>query len=220
MSEHLHRVPSLSYHVSFYIPADINDSMVNPYLDLWKNAETCRNNTRLSLEFMRYMPDLHCIHYNLHFTRMAESNEEWRDFYGMWPNQRDVSYVESGFDPKVQEEISTNLGSLPPPFDTAFELAKKITIHSRVTLDSVQVPFDRLPRRLTGNTASAPAVIIGDAAHKVPQFIDPDSIAHACLDGVFLGENIVAAAEDDELFRLVPEHFYRDSQRRWRYSAS
>lgn len=45
--------------------------------------------------------------------------------------------------------------------------------------------------------------------------MDDESITHACLDGVMLGEKIIEAAENDAMFRNVPEHFYWDSTRRW-----
>lgn len=84
--------------------------------------------------------------------------EDWHAFYGMWPNQRDYSFVEHKFDDVVASEIDA-LGDLPPPFGAAFLLAKQSPVAQRTIVDTVQIPTDQLPRRLTVNKASAPAVV-------------------------------------------------------------
>lgn len=207
-------LPWLTYSASIFVPKELDAAKFWPYLDATKSAEMCRNHTRLGLEALGFNAAAQCQHYILLFSRMAQSNQEYYEHFGMWPNQRDISWTEKEFDPYIAQEIEA-LGPLPEPFRSAVRIAESGPVKARAALDIVSVPYDKLPRRLNVNTVSAPTVLIGDAAHKLPHVMDHGSVIQACLDGYILGENIIAAAEDDYLFSQVPENFYQACYSMW-----
>lgn len=60
-----------------------------------------------------------------------------------------------------------------------------------------------------------PAVLIGDAAHAVPEFYSATDINQALWDAIDLCSMIVKRYDDDQLFSTIAQDFYASKSVRW-----
>lgn len=214
LDEFLFQLPAVFLRAGLRLPVDVFKDEILPHLDEHLSAQMLRDHTLLSLEFQRLVNDPHVVELSFHFSRMAKTFQEYREFHGLWPHQRDQTFPEPVFDPSIAREIF-DFGPLPNPFEVAFEAAMRSKSVYKFLMPTVQHDPKKIVKKLSVHKQSAPAVIIGDAAHATPDFLDQYSIAHAALDGVMLGETIVAAMNNEEQFARVPQTFYDLCARRW-----
>jgi len=86
---------------------------------------------------------------------------------------------------------------------------------SRVPPQSLIPTKEDLVTRVSVGSASVPAVLIGDAAHSLPEIHSHDDINHVVYDAINLARMIRDRQYDDSQFQRIPEEFYKLALPRW-----
>ena len=156
------------------------------------------------------------VRVSLWYSRLITSDEDYYKFYGFSPNESNMPHVDYKFNALVAEEIDEieSLRPLPHPFDVAYNLCKAGGVSQKWKLHSVQ--GSALQTDIMRKGLSMPAVLIGNAAHAIPETFSPGDISNAMADAVSLCSMIVERYDDDKLFSTISEDYYRLKYPIWR----
>ena len=153
---------------------------------------------------------------SLWYSRLITSDEDYHRFFGFPPDETNMPHVEYEFNGMVAEEIDKikSLQSLPHPFDIAYDLCKAGSVSQKWRHHAVRaVP---LPPEVMRQGISIPAVLIGNAAHAIPETFSPDDISNAMVDAINLCSMIVERFDDDDKsFSSIPADFYQFGRPVW-----
>ena len=116
---------------------------------------------------------------------MAASPQDYHALFGFQPDERVIPRVEYRLDAMIGTEIDS-LQPLPPPFAAAHELCKNIGVSQKWCLNSIQMGGGNLATDVFSNGLSMPAVLVGNAAHSVPEFLFPADISWVIMDAMDL----------------------------------
>lgn len=75
-----------------------------------------------------------------------------------------------------------------------------------------------LAMEVISNGLSMPAVLVGNAAHSIPEFLSPADISWVIMDAMDLCYMIVERYYDDRLFSQILKDFYDIKYHRWQKS--
>ena len=138
---------------------------------------------------------------------MIASKEDFERFWGFSVEERDIPRVEYQFNPMIKDEIDSLL-PLPHPFDRAYELCKSFGISRKRPMNCVRTEGRELTNYVGRGGLTMPAVLIGNAAHAVPEDFPDDHINRALWDAIDLCTMIVERYDDDRLFSTIGQDFY------------
>lgn len=147
-------------------------------------------------------------------SRETKSDLDYRNFFGMLPDERDIPRVDYKFNAMIAEEINA-LQPLPSPFAAAYELCKDKGVSQKWYLNSVRMERGDLATDVFSGGLSMPAVLIGNAAHAIPELLSLDDINAAIWDGIDLCKVIVRNYNDDRLFSQISDDNCASKSRSW-----
>ena len=145
---------------------------------------------------------------------MTTSNEDYYAFIGFQPNETDTPKVDYKFDKMIGGELDS-LQPLPAPFATAYEICKNTCVSQKWNLNSVRMTRSQVATDVFSDGLSMPAVLIGNAAHAIPELISPADINWAMMDAMDLCYMIVERYDDDKLFFQISKDYYDIKFPRW-----
>ena len=151
----------------------------------------------------------------LWYSRLTASLKDYHDFFGFQIDERDTPRVEYRFDEMIGRELDS-LQPLPAPFATAFTLCKNIGVSQKWYLNAIRMRRSDLASDVFSDGLSMPAVLIGNAAHAIPEILSPADISWAMMDAMDLCHMIVERYDDDRLFSLITKDYYDIKYRQWR----
>ena len=154
------------------------------------------------------------VNLSLWYSRMITSNEDFHNFWGHSAEEREILRVEYEYDSMIKDEIDSLL-PLPPPFEKAYKLCTSSGIHRRSSLNCVRTGGRELTTEINRDNLTMPAVLIGDAAHAIPEMFSPADINRALWDAIELCCMIVERYDDDDTFSTIPEDFYASQSVHW-----
>lgn len=178
-------------------------------------TSTLFGNTRMMLTTNSITQDQ--VRMSLWYSRLMTSDQDYYKFFGISPDETNIPHVDYEFNAMVAEEIDEihSQQSLPHPFDIAYKLCKAGSVSQKWRLHSVQ--RSPLTTDVTRGVLSMPAVLIGNAAHTIPETFSPGDISKAMADAVSLCSMIRERYDDDESFSSISADFYRLKYPVWRH---
>ena len=206
--------PAISYVSSLVIPKQ-------KYMAEFKSEQLVREgeitklfgNTRLAL--VDNGGDKNNVNLSLWFSRMITSEEDYHAFYGVPITEKSRTRPDFQFDPIVAAEIET-LQPLPPPLEMAYAQCKASSVSQKMALNCVMgVSRSTRSEEIVRGNVSLPAVMIGDAAHAIPELLSPDAINATILDAKALSRMIIERYDDDSAFATIPRDFYDRNLETW-----
>lgn len=114
--------------------------------------------------------------------------------------------------------IAGEIGSLqplPPPFAAAYNFCKTAGLSQKWYLNCVRMRRSDCDITVSRCGVTVPAVLVGNAAHAVPEIYSPADINWALTDSVELCRMIVERYDDDKLFSQISKDFYDLRCRSW-----
>lgn len=157
------------------------------------------------------------MHMSLSFSRLAVSADDYHAFFGFDPHERATPPVDYQFDAMIAQEIE-NMKPLPPPFAKAYNRYNSNQISQKFYLNAVRRDRSEkidLSTEIFRQSLSMPAVLIGNAAHSVPEILSPGAINWAMIDAIDLCSMIVQRYDDDQRFSKISRDFSNLKQRSW-----
>ena len=157
------------------------------------------------------------VYMSLWYSRLITSNEDYERFFGFSPDETNIPRVEYQFDAMVAEELDS-LQPLPDPFDVAYKLCRSGGVSQKWRLHCVRLrsPRNMLPTEVERDGLSMPAVLIGNAAHAIPETLSAGDISCAMMDAVDLCRMIVERYDTDVFFNRISKDFYKLKYNYWR----
>ena len=170
-------------------------------------------NTRLALVYNGSYNDN--VKLSLWYSRMITSDEDYRAFYGVSITEKLARRPDFQFDPMIAAEIEA-LRPLPSPFDKAYVRCKASSVSQKIGLTCVMgVGHDPETEKIVRGNLSLPVVMIGDAAHGLPESFSPNAISSTITDAIELSRMIINRYADDSVFATIPREFYRSRLALW-----
>ena len=171
-----------------------------------------RGNTRFTLRIDGRT--LTQVNLSFWYSRKIDTEEDYVAYHGVELGERGTQRVEFTYSPFVAKEIESL--PLPHPFDKAYPIFKAISVSQKTALTCIQENELDLATEVIRDGLSLSAVMIGDAAHCVPEIFSQESINRAIWDAIDLCSKIVQSYDDDEeMFARIPLDFYDDQNRYW-----
>ena len=156
----------------------------------------------------------HKVYLTLCYSRPVTSRQDFREFYGFDIHERVVPRVEYTFNADVAQEIQS-LGPLPSPIDLAFHYCKARAIGQKWQLNAIRMGMQQLAPEVVRNGMSMPAVLIGNAAHALPDICSAGSINAVISDAMKLCDMIVDRYENNQAFARIPEDHHSGRVSYW-----
>ena len=207
--------PAITYVSSLKIPKQLYESEFKSE-QLLREGEITQlfGNTRLMLSYNRSNGD--DVYLSLWYSRMITSEEDYRSFYGGSINEKLRTRPDFQFDSMVAAEIES-LQPLPPLFEMAYARCKASSVSQKMVLNCIMgVGQDKKYEEVVRGNLSLPAVMIGDAAHGVPESCSPGTLNETISDALILGRRIIERYHDDSAFASIPKDFYYRRCDMWR----
>lgn len=211
----LHVWPAITYASTIHMSRERYQSDFRRLLDENGATSLLIGNTRLAL--CTNSKSYRSVHMTLWYSRLTTSPQDYRAFFGFQPHERDIPQVDYRFDEMIGAEIES-LQPLPPSFAAAYELCKNKGVSQKWYLNSVQMGRADLATNVFRDGLSMPAVLVGSAAHSIPEFLSPADISWVMIDAMDLCYMIVERYNDDKLFSQISEDFYDIKYHRWQKS--
>ena len=205
--------PAVTYASTVAVSPEQYESDFEPFLDNSGATSLLIGHTRLTLS--TNSKSLGKVHMNLWYSRLTISNQDYHAFFGLQPDETDTPRVDYKFDKMIGGELDS-LQPLPAPFATAYELCKNIGVSQRWNLNSVRMRRCQVATDVFSDGLSMPAVLIGNAAHAIPEIFSPADINWAMMDAMDLCNMIVERYDDDRLFSQISKDYYDIKFPRWR----
>lgn len=204
--------PAVTYAMTVVVSAEQYRSDFEKFLN--RNGITSMRigHTRLSLTTNR--KSLGKVHMNLWYSRLTTSNQDYHAFFGRRTNERDTPRVDYKLDKMVAGELDS-LQPLPAPFAAAYEVCKKSGVSQKWNLNSVRMMRSQVATDVFSGGLSMAAVLIGNAAHTIPELFSPADINWAIMDAIDLCYMIVERYDDDTLFSQISKDYYDIKFPRW-----
>lgn len=155
------------------------------------------------------------VHMTLWYSRLTATAQDYHDFFGFQFDERDTPRVEYRFDEMIGQELDS-LQPLPAPFATAYTLCKNTGVSQKWYLNAVRMRRSDLATEVFSDGLSMPAVLIGNAAHAIPEILSLADISWAIMDAMDLCHMIVERYDDDKLFSQITKDYYDIKYRQWR----
>lgn len=157
----------------------------------------------------------HTVYLSLWYSRMITSEEDYRAFYGAPITEEHITRADFQFDPMIAAEIES-LQPLPEPIHKAYARCKASSVSQKIKLSCVmRVACNQRYQEIVRGNLSLPAIMIGDAAHGIPESCSPDSINDTIWDATVLGRMIIERYDDDSAFATLPTDFYGRQRGAW-----
>ncbi len=212
----LYAWPAITYASTIVVSPERYESEFKRLLDRDGATSLLIGNTRLALS-TNSKSFLKKVHMTLWYSRMAASPQDYHSLFGFAPDERDTPRVDYRFNATIGAEIDS-LQPLPPPFAAAYELCKNIGVSQKWYLNSVKMGRSDLATDVFSGGLSMPAVLVGNAAHAIPDILSPADISWVMIDAMDLCYMIVERYNDDRLFSQISNDFYDIKFRRWQKS--
>ena len=207
--------PAITYASTIVVSPERYESEFKRLLDKDGATSLLIGNTRLALSTNSKL--FRKVHMTFWYSRMSASPQDYHSLFGFAPDERDTPRVDYRFDATIGAEIDS-LQPLPPPFAAAYELCKNIGVSQKLYLNSVKMGRSELATDVFSGGLSMPAVLVGNAAHAIPDILFPAHIGWVMMDAMDLCYMIVERYNDDRLFSQISKDFYDIKFRRWRKS--
>ena len=152
---------------------------------------------------------------SLWYSRMITSEEDYRAFYGTSIREKPTTRPDFQFDPMIAAEIES-LQPLPDPFEKAYARCKASSVSQKISLNCVMgVAYSPRYEEIVRDNISLPAVMIGDAAHGLPDSFSSDSINGTVADAFTLSRMILQRYDNDSAFTSISADFYERERDVW-----
>ena len=204
--------PAVTYVAIIAVPSQQYESYFKGFLNDEGSTALLLGSTRLTL--LTTSEHSGEIFMSLWYSRMTTSPTDYNAFFGCPAYGRSIQPVSYKFDPMVAREIDS-LQPLAPPFGVAYDICKDVGVSQKINLLSVQMAKRELKTAVTSHGLNLPAVLIGDAAHAIPETLSSRDINSTIRDAVILCSMIVDRYEDDVLFSLIPKDYYATGHIIW-----
>ena len=154
------------------------------------------------------------VHMTLWYSRLTKSTQDYHDFFGFQPDERDTPRVDYRFDEMIGRELDS-LQPLPAPSATAYTHCKNNSVSQKWYLNALRMRRSDLATDVVSDGMSMPAVLIGNAAHAIPEILSAADINWAMMDAFDLCHMIVERYDDDRLFSQITKDYYDIKYWQW-----